>query len=74
MAFQALGWRAGWWPLRFSLLTLLPWAAYFGVAAPIVSVVTILLGPSRIGWRGIAIAATTFAVDARLRARAANPT
>ena len=43
---------------------MLPWAAYFGVAALIVSAVTIVLGPSRIGWRGIAIAAAAFAIGA----------
>jgi uncharacterized protein (DUF1499 family) len=62
LALAPLGWRAGWWHFRVSLLTLLPWAAYFGVAALIVSAVTIVLGPSRIGWRGIAIAAATFAI------------
>ena len=43
---------------------MLPWAAYFGVASLIVSAVTIVLGPSRIGWRGIAIAAAAFAIGA----------
>ena len=43
---------------------MLPWAAYFGVAALIVSAVTIVLGPSRVGWRGIAIAAAAFAIGA----------
>jgi uncharacterized protein (DUF1499 family) len=64
LALAPLGWRAGLWPFRFSLLTLLPWAAYFGVAALVVSAVTIVLGPSRIGWRGIAIAAAAFAIGA----------
>ena len=43
---------------------MLPWAAYFGVASLIVSAVTIVLGPSRVGWRGIAIAAAAFAIGA----------
>ena len=43
---------------------MLPWAAYFGVASLIVSAVTIVLGPSRMGWRGIAIAAAAFAIGA----------
>ena len=64
LALAPLGWRAGWWHFRVSLLTLLPWAAYFGVAALIVSAVTIVLGPSRVGWRGIAIAAAAFAIGA----------
>ena len=56
-----LGWRAGWWHYRFAFQTLMPWAAYFGIAALIVSVVTLLLGRSRIEWRGIAIAIVAFA-------------
>src|SRR5215471_499178 len=47
LALGPLGWRAGWWPLRFSLLTLMPWAAYFGIAALIVSAITLLLGRAR---------------------------
>ena len=49
-----LGWRAGWWHFRFSLLTLLPWAAYFGIAALVVSILALLLGRSRIQSRGVA--------------------
>ena len=37
LAVAPLGWRAGWWHYRFALLSLLPWAAYFGIAALIVS-------------------------------------
>ena len=62
LAIGPIGWRAGWWNFRFALLTLMPWAAYFGVAALIVSALTLLLGRSRIEWRGIAIAAAAFAV------------
>ena len=66
LALVPIGWRAGWWQLRFSLLTLMPWVAYFGIAALIVSVVAILLGRSRVGWRGVAIAVAAFAVGAVL--------
>ena len=62
LAIGPIGWRAGWWNFRFALLTLMPWAAYFEVAALIVSALTLLLGRSRIEWRGIAIAAAAFAV------------
>jgi uncharacterized protein (DUF1499 family) len=55
-----LGWRAGWWHYRFAFQTLMPWAAYFGIAALIVAVVILLLGHSRIEWRGIAIAIIAF--------------
>ena len=56
LALGPIGWRAGWWHFRFSLLTLMPWAAYFGLAAVIVSVVGLVIGLSRLDWRGIAFA------------------
>ena len=56
LALAPIGWRAGWWHFRFSLLTLMPWAAYFGLAAVIVSVLTLAMGLSRLDWRGIAFA------------------
>jgi uncharacterized protein (DUF1499 family) len=56
-----IGWRAGWWHFRFAFQTLMPWAAYFGIAALVVSVLTLLLGRSRIESRGIAIAVVAFA-------------
>ena len=62
LGLAPLGWRAGWWSYRFSLLSLLPWAAYFGIAAVAVSVVAFLLGRSRILWRGVAIAVIAFVV------------
>src|SRR5215472_13874521 len=60
----AVGWRAGWWHFRFSLLTLLPWAAYFGIAALVVSVLALLLGRSRMRSRGVAIAVVAFVAGA----------
>jgi uncharacterized protein (DUF1499 family) len=60
LALAPLGWRAGWWHFRFSLLTLLPWAAYCGIAALAVSVLALLLGRSRIQPRGVAIAVIAF--------------
>jgi hypothetical protein len=56
LALAPIGWRAGWWHFRFSLLTLMPWAAYFGVAAVIVSILALAVGFSRLDWRGIALA------------------
>src|SRR5215813_13996684 len=44
LGFAPLGWRAGWWHYRFALLSMLPWAAYFGIAAVIVSALALLLG------------------------------
>src|SRR5262249_60082801 len=54
LALGPIGWRAGWWHFRFSLLTLMPWAAYFGLAAVIVSVIALVIGLSRLDRRGIA--------------------
>jgi uncharacterized protein (DUF1499 family) len=62
LAIGPIGWRAGWWTLRFAFQTLMPWAAYFGIAALVVSSLALLLGRSRIQWRGIAMAAAAFAV------------
>jgi len=56
LALTPMGWRAGWWHFRFSLLTLMPWAAYFGLAAVIVSVLALAISLSRLDWRGIAFA------------------
>ena len=60
LALGPLGWRAGWWHYRFGLLALMPWAAYFGVAALIVSAVAMVLGRGRIGVRGITMAVIAF--------------
>ena len=62
LALGPIGWRVGWWPLRFALLTLMPWAAYFGIAALIVSAATLAFGWSRIESRGIGVAILAFAV------------
>jgi uncharacterized protein (DUF1499 family) len=56
LALGPIGWRAGWWHFRFSLLTLMPWAAYFGLAAVIIAVLALAIGLSRLDRRGIALA------------------
>src|SRR5215468_3391530 len=60
LALGPIGWRAGWWHFRFALLTLMPWAAYFGIAALAVSALALLFGRSRIEWRGIVLAIPAF--------------
>ena len=63
LALVPLGWRAGWWgEFRFPLLTLMPWAAYFGLAAFVVAVFCLLLGRARIGWSGITTAVAALVV------------
>lgn len=56
LALAPIGWRLGWWHFRFSLLTLMPCAAYVGLAAAIVSTVALVIGLSQLDWRGIALA------------------
>jgi len=51
LALAPIGWRVGWWHFRFSLLTLMPWAAYFGPADVIVSILALTIGFSRLDWR-----------------------
>ena len=62
LALGPIGWRAGWWHFRFAFLNLMPWAAYFGIAALVVSALTLLLGRARIELRGIAVAVLAFVV------------
>ena len=62
LALGPIGWRAGWWHFRFAFQTLMPWAAYCGIAALTVSALALLLGRSRIEWRGGAVAIAAFVV------------
>ena len=62
LALGPIGWRAGWWHFRFAFQTLMPWAAYCGIAALGVSALALLVGRTRIEWRGVAVAAVAFAV------------
>jgi uncharacterized protein (DUF1499 family) len=52
LALAPFGWRVGWWGYRFSLLTLMPYAAYAGLAAVIVSALLLLFARRAIGARG----------------------
>jgi hypothetical protein len=56
LALAPIGWRAGLWHFRFSLLTLMPWAAYFGLAAVIVGVLGLAISLPQVDWRGVALA------------------
>ena len=56
LALAPIGWRSGWWGFGFSLLTLMAYSAYFGIAAAVVSLVALLLLRSTIGRPGIAVA------------------
>lgn len=56
LALAPFGWRVGWWDYRISLLTLMPYAAYTGLAAAIVSALLLLFARRAIGGRGSAMA------------------
>src|SRR6266446_618441 len=59
LALVPIGWRGGWWPYRFSLLSLMGYSAYFGIAAVIVSALALVIsvsGRSVVGRLGIAVA------------------
>jgi uncharacterized protein (DUF1499 family) len=47
LALGPIGWRAHWWDLRFSLLTLMSYSAYLGVAAFVVGVIALVAGGRR---------------------------
>ncbi len=64
LAAGPIGWRAGWLHYRFALLSLLPWAGYFGVAALAVSALALVFGRSRIGWPRVVVAVIGFAAGA----------
>lgn len=49
LALAPIGYRAGWWPYRFSLLSLMLYSAYFGLAAAAVSTLALLVGRSARG-------------------------
>jgi uncharacterized protein (DUF1499 family) len=57
LALGPIGWRAGWWNFRVAFFYLMPWAAYFGIAAVVVSALALLLGRAAINWRGVMIGA-----------------
>jgi uncharacterized protein (DUF1499 family) len=47
LALGPIGWRAHWWDLRFSLLTLMSYSAYLGVAAFVVGIIALVTGRGR---------------------------
>src|SRR5690349_16386574 len=62
LALGPIGWRVGWWHFPFAFQTLMPWAAYCGIAALAVSSLASPLGRSEIQWPGVAVAVLSFAV------------
>ena len=60
LAGGPIGWRIGWWHFRFAFTTLMPWAFYLGVAAAIVSFLTLLFGRWRRDGGRLAMALLAF--------------
>ncbi len=61
-----LGWRAGWWHFRFAFLSLMPWAAYCGLAAMALAALAVVFGRRWIAGRQIAIGVLAFAIGAAI--------
>ena len=66
LALGPLGWRAGWWHFRFAFFSLMPWAAYCGLAAMAIAVLALMLGRRSIAGRQIAIGVVAFLIGAAI--------
>src|SRR5260370_11129642 len=64
LAVGPLGWRFGWWHFRFAFFSLMPSAAYCGLAAMAIAVLALLLGRRSIAGRQIAIGVLAFLIGA----------
>src|SRR5436190_1498818 len=63
MGVGPLGWRAGLWHYRVAFGTLFPWAAYCGIAAAALALLSLLLGRWT-GGRRLASCILAFAIGA----------
>jgi uncharacterized protein (DUF1499 family) len=61
-----LGWRAGWWHYRVGFFTLMPWAAYCGLAAIAVAVLALVIGRRVNAARHIAIGVLALVIGAAI--------
>jgi|SRR5580700_7124493 uncharacterized protein (DUF1499 family) len=66
LALGPLGWRVGWWHFRFAFFSLMPWAAYCGLAAMALAVLALLFGRRSIAGRQIAIGVIAFLIGAAI--------
>jgi uncharacterized protein (DUF1499 family) len=64
LASGPLGWRAGWWHYRVGFYTLMPWAAYCGLAAVAVAILALVIGFRVNGARHVAIGVLAFVIGA----------
>ena len=61
-----LGWRVGWWHYRVAFGTLFPWAAYCGIAAAALALLTLVFGRWIGGGRRLATCILAFAIGAAI--------
>ena len=64
LALGPIGWRAHWWDLRFSLLTLMSYSAYLGIAAIVAGVTALAASGGRAGRGGLVLAIIAIVVGA----------
>src|SRR5262245_57660735 len=64
LAAGPVGWRAGWWHFRVGFQTLMPWAAYCGLAAMALAVIALAVGWRIIRGRQVAAGALAFVIGA----------
>jgi len=66
LAAGPLGWRAGWWHFRVGFTMLMPWSAYFGLAAAAIAIIALAIGFRTNGARHIAIGVIAFLIGAAI--------
>jgi len=66
LAVAPLGWRLGWWHFRFAFFWLMPASGLAGLAAALISLATLGLGWSRLGWPAAATAGIGLVLGALL--------
>jgi uncharacterized protein (DUF1499 family) len=66
LALGPLGWRAGWWHYRVGFSTLMPWAAYCGLAAIAIALVALVIGRRVNATRRVTIGLIALAIGASI--------
>jgi uncharacterized protein (DUF1499 family) len=66
LAAGPLGWRVGWWHFRTAFTYLMPWSAYFGLAAVALAIIALAAGFRTNAPRHIAIGVVAFVIGAAI--------
>jgi uncharacterized protein (DUF1499 family) len=66
IAVAPFGWRLGWWPYSFSLYWLMPASGYVAAVAATLSVLTLVLGWSKLRPRGLGVLSVALCLSAAL--------